>query len=179
MPAPTAPTSLAAVGGTDGTLALSWQLSTGSFDGLQVRFAPTGSSTYTTRTLTASSTTYTLRGLTNATEYTITLATVRNGVYSWSNTVAAAPTAVPAVPTGFTATVVAGSVQLAWTLPSSNGAALTQIEIYRGSSVVETRSPSSTSTTDTPSAGTYRYAVAACNAVGCSPRTPAKTVVVP
>ena len=85
---------------------------------------------------------------------------------------------VPAAPSGLTTTVGSGSVSLSWTPPSSDGgAAIGRYEVFRGSSATVSTSTtpvysgSATAATDRPAAGTYYYAVRACNSVGCGGTT--------
>jgi hypothetical protein len=84
------------------------------------------------------------------------------------------PAIVPGTPSNLTASAAGDSVTLSWTAPTSDGgAAVTRYETFRGTtSTVSTSttpvySGSATTTTDKPAAGTYYYAVRACNSVGC------------
>jgi hypothetical protein len=81
---------------------------------------------------------------------------------------------VPGVPTGLQAAASGPTATVSWSPPSTDGgSAVTSYQAFRGtSSTVSTANPpiytgSATSTTDAPAAGTYWYAVRACNAVGC------------
>ncbi len=89
-------------------------------------------------------------------------------------TTSSPPATAPGAPTGLTGSAAGDSVTLSWAAPASNGgAAISSYEVFRGTSatVPTTSTPvyrgSSTSTTDRPAAGSYYYAVRACNSVGC------------
>lgn len=79
--------------------------------------------------------TYVITGLTNETEYTITVAAMNDdGVGPSSSEMMATPSngdssATPEAPTGLTATTGNGLLTLAWTAPSDGGSAITTYEI--------------------------------------------------
>ena len=91
----------------------------------------------------------------------------------------------PDVPTSFTATASGSTASLAWAAPATDGgAAVTSYRLFRATStpVPTTGTPvwtgAVTSTTDRPPAGSYYYAVRACNSVGCGPTATAGPVTV-
>jgi hypothetical protein len=91
----------------------------------------------------------------------------------------------PAPPTGFTATSSGSTASLTWAAPSSDGgSAVTGYQLFRGTStpVSSSGTPAYSGTdlsaTDRPAAGTYYYAVRACNAVGCGATSTAGPVTV-
>jgi hypothetical protein len=95
------------------------------------------------------------------------------------------PPTAPGTPSGFAAASSAGSVALSWAAPSSDGgAAITRYEVFRGTtatvptSTTPVYSGTATSATDKPAAGTYYYAVRACNSVGCGGTATAGPVTV-
>ncbi len=97
----------------------------------------------------------------------------------------AGTTTVPGAPASLTATVSASAVSLAWAPPSAGGSPTSSYEVFRDtSSSVSLSNPalyagSATSASDRPAAGTYYYAVRACNSVGCGPLTTSGQVTVP
>lgn len=112
------------------------------------------------------------------------LPTIRANV---AGRISGTPTATsPGAPASLSAAVSASTVSLAWTAPTSDGGAtITSYQLFRDtSSPVSTASPAvysgaATSASDSPSAGTYYYAVRACNSVGCGPVTTTGQVTVP
>lgn len=93
------------------------------------------------------------------------------------------PAAAPAAPTALTASSSGGTASLSWTAPGSDGgAAVTAYQLFRSTTTpvpttgTAVYSGAGTSTTDSPAAGTYYYAVRACNAVGCGPTAEAGPV---
>jgi hypothetical protein len=96
------------------------------------------------------------------------------------------PATVPGTPSSLTASAASGdSVTLSWSAPASDGgAAITRYELFRGASTPVSTSTtpvysgSATSATDTPAAGSYYYAVRACNSAGCGDTTTAGPVTV-
>jgi hypothetical protein len=91
----------------------------------------------------------------------------------------------PSAPGSLSATVSGATVSLSWTAPASDGgSAVSSYQLFRGtSSTVSTVGPpvwsgNALNTTDSPPAGTYYYAVRACNAVGCGASTTAGPVTV-
>ena len=97
--APNAPTSLAATAGNE-QLSLSWtapaDAGTSAITGYVVEYTPSGGSAATVNT-NSTSTSYTLTGLTNGTEYTVRVAAISAvGAGTYSATATGTPTAVAA-----------------------------------------------------------------------------------
>ncbi len=145
------------------------------------RKAGSGSYAVVSSSISASATSYTDTGLTNGTEYTYRIrATNAEGDADWSNEPSVTTTAAgaPATITDLTATKDATNgareVDLAWTAPASDGAAILRYELERkagsGSYVTasSTISASATSYTDTglTPGTTYTYQIRAVNSVG-------------
>jgi hypothetical protein len=118
--------------------------------------------------------TFTVRRLTNGTEYRLRIAAENAaGQGPWSTIVAATPVGNPAAPVGVRATAAgSGRVRLMWIAPAANGAAIRDYVIQRatGKRWTTVRDGVSTSTSSTISGlinGTsYRFRVAASNALG-------------
>ena len=90
-------------------------------------------SEWTTETLTGTGTSTTLTGLTNGTAYQVRVAAVnRGGDSSWSASATATPARAPSQPAAPTVTVWNKSLNISWTAPSANGAAISDYDVqYR------------------------------------------------
>lgn len=91
----------------------------------------------------------------------------------------------PTAPASLTASAAGGTASLDWTAPTSDGgSALTGYQLFRSTAapVPTTSSPvwsgTATSAQDGPPAGSWYYAVRACNALGCGATTTAGPVTV-
>jgi subtilisin family serine protease len=133
---------------------------------------------------------HTVSGLVNGTTYTFRVVAenfVGEGPPSPSSA-AVTPRAVPAAPSGVTATAGNKQVALAWRAPSSNGgAAITgyRIEMSKGTAPFTTIVANTASTslrrtvTGLTNGASYRFRVRAINAVGASAPSAATAKVVP
>ncbi len=90
-------------------------------------------SNWTVKTLTTTGTTTSLSSLTNGTAYQVRVAaTNRGGDGAWSTTATATPARVPDKPAAPTVGVWNKSLNVSWTAPASNGAAITGYDVqYR------------------------------------------------
>ena len=123
--APSAPTSLSALGGVERAM-LSWTAPTltgGSpITDYVVEFALVGSSTWSTfADGTSVETTSTVTGLTNGRTYQFRVRAVSAGGTGEASLTASAPVGVPGMPTGLSATPLASAVRLSWSAPTQNG----------------------------------------------------------
>ncbi|MGC5012393.1 carbohydrate binding domain-containing protein [Streptosporangium sp. DT93] len=156
---PAAPTGLTGTGNAT-TASLSWTASSGA----------TGYAVYRggTRVGTATGTTFSENPGTGTHAYQVS-ATNAAGESARSATVSVTvgtgQPPLPPVPSGLTATVSGATVSLRWN--ASSGA--TGYALYRGGTRIGT--PTGTSSSDTPGAGTHAYRVAAVNAAGESARS--------
>lgn len=178
---PSAPSGLAvSASGVPESLDASWSLPTGSFTSLSLRFRPVGTATYTTRVLSTTSTTYTLRSLTSGTEYEVQIGAGNAAGMAWSTTATATPSARPGAPTSFAVSLADADPSLSFTAPDANGSAIVSYRVYRDGSLVATITAPATTYLDTSAPpGARTYVLRACNAVGCSVPTAAITITVP
>lgn len=167
------PTGLTATPSGTGSLAVSWTAptSTGgsSITGYSVEYTPSGGSA---TTVTVSSTSTTLTGLTGGVVYTVRVAAVNSTGTGLFASTTATPLNAPGTPTGVTATAGSSSIAVSWTAPSNNGgSAITSYSVQytpSGGSTTTVTGITGTSTTLTgltPSV-VYSVAVAAVNVVG-------------
>lgn len=185
---PSAPTGLAASPGS-GTLTLSWTAPTSTggtaLTGYSFEVTPSGGSTVI-HTTTATTTSYTLTGLTIGTSYTVGVAATNSvGTGAYSATTTGTPTGtvtVPNAPTNVVATPGNTTIALTWTAPSSNGGgAITGYSFVvtpsGGSATTKTASTAATSHTITTLVnGTlYSITVAATNSAGTGTASSAVT----
>ena len=193
--APTAPGAPTGVAGTagDASAALHWTAPAddGNSATTGYRITPFVGTTAQTPVDTGStSTSRTITGLTNGTAYTFKVAatnSVGTGAQSAaSDPVTPAAPAVPGAPGRPTGGAGDKSVALAWTAPASDGgSAITGYRItpFAGAAAQTPIDTGSTSTTRTISGLTdgtaYTFTVAATNAVGTGPASPASAAVTP
>ena len=166
---PGAPTSLSATPG-DGQVILSW---TAPADGggtiTSYEYQQDGGAWTATGD---TSTSYTVTGLTNGTEYTFKVRAVNAiGAGAASSADTATPTAaatVPGAPTSLSATPGDGQVVLIWTAPADGGGAITRYEYQQDDGAWTTTGGTTTSYTVTGlTNGTeYSFKVRAVNAIG-------------
>ena len=132
-----------------------------------------GTTWLTVRDGVSTSTTSTVRGLTNGKQYRFRIA-ARNAVgrSGWSTVVTATPRWKPAAPSAVRAAPGTGRVRLTWTAPASNGSPITDYVIQRSAgrrwtTVRDAVSPARSRLVSRLTDGThYRFRVAAKNAVG-------------
>ena len=132
---PAAPTSLSATAG-NAQVTLNWTKPSGDITGYKVLYSKTStrdSATWDVITgAGATTTTHTVTGLDNGSEYSFKVRAVNSGgdgtATDWVTATPVAPT--PAAPTGFSARAGAGQVSLSWTDPSD--ASITRYELRYG-----------------------------------------------
>ena len=129
---PGAPTSLAGTIGST-SVALSWTAPAdnggSAITNYTVEYTPSGGSA---ATVTATSSPYTLTGLTNGTTYSIRVAAnnaIGRGAYT--SAISRVPATTPGTPTGLAATGgnASGRLDLSWTAPSTGGSAITSYTV--------------------------------------------------
>jgi xyloglucan-specific exo-beta-1,4-glucanase len=165
---PAAPTGLTATPGST-QVALGWTASSGATS-YNVKRSTVSGSGYAQVTNVAT-TSYTNTGLTNGTTYYFVVTALNAGGESANSAQASAtPNAVPAVPTGLTATAGNTQVALSWTASSGATAYDVKRSTVSGSGYATITSPTGTSYTNTglTNGTTYYYVVAAKNAAGSS-----------
>ena len=120
-------------------------------------------------------TSFTVNGLTNGQPYFFNVTAVNTvGQSAGSNEANATPASVPNPPTSFTATVGTGQVALSWASGGTGGSAITNYQVWRGTSSgslsLLTTIGTNTTYTDLAVTGgtTYFYHMRAVNAVGTS-----------
>ena len=186
--APSAPTKLTAAGG-NAQVALTWSAPTSDggspITGYDVYEGTTSGGESTTPVnsapLSASATSYTVRGLSDGTTYYFTVKAINAaGPSSASNEVSATPATTPGAPGELSVTPGNGQVRLTWAAPSSDGGStITGYDVYEGATPGgESLTPinatplAATATSYTVSGlhdGTpYFFTVKAINAVGAS-----------
>ncbi len=149
-----------------------------------------GTTAQTASEVGASTTSTTIKGLTNGTSYTftVTAANANGAGPASSKSSAVTPATTPSAPTGVTATAGGSSAALTWTAPSSNGGSpITSYTItpYVGATAQTattiTGTPPATGTTITGlTAGTsYTFTVTATNSAGTGPASEHSSAVTP
>ncbi len=127
---------------SDQSLGVSWSApsSDGGADitGYKVRHCENSTgcdaaSEWTTKTLTGTGRTATISSLTNGTTYQVQVAaTNRSGDSDWSSSASEYPSTVPSAPAAPTVTYKHQKLDLSWTAPATNGAAITDYDVqYR------------------------------------------------
>jgi fibronectin type 3 domain-containing protein len=170
--APSAPTNLTATPG-NATVILSWTASSGATTYNAYRGTTAGGENSTAIATSISTTTYTDTTVINGTTYYYKVAAVNAGGTSpYSNEASATPAAVPAAPTGLSAS--AGNTQDTLTWTAASGA--TSYNVYNGtSSGGEGSTPVGTSSTTTytdtglTNGTKYYYIVKGVNSSGTGP----------
>lgn len=167
--------------GTSGVLQVSWTSPVVAPEATLLRVKLASSVSWLSPRLVASaSSSYTLTGLTNGVAYDVQVGARNASGTSWSASASATPATPPSSPVSFTASLVDAAPSLLWSAPvSDGGSSLTAIRVYRNRALLATVAASATSYVDAAAPnGTYVYAVAACNALGCSPVSAARVVSV-
>jgi predicted RNA-binding protein with TRAM domain len=159
-------------GGSGGSSITSYKYSTDGGTTFRTRAAGTTASPIVISTLSSDGTT----ALVNGTSYSVQIKAVNaNGDGTASSTTAATPLAdVPGTPTTVSGTKGNESLTVAWPVPASNGSAITDYEIYIGTSASGSFSLIADAVSATPGATvsgltngtTYYIKVAAVNSVG-------------
>ena len=181
---PDAPTNLTATAG-DQQVDLSWTApaSDGGTMITDYEYEQNGSGTWTSTGVTTTS--YTVRNLTNGQSYTFKVRAVNSVGESTASAASSSvtPATVPGAPTGLSATAGNQQVALSWTAPTSNGGAtITDYEYSQNGSATWT-STGGTATSYTVQSLTngqsYSFRVRAVNRVGESTASAASSSVTP
>ncbi|HJT30669.1 MAG TPA: fibronectin type III domain-containing protein, partial [Pirellulales bacterium] len=170
---PTAPTGLAATGGS-GQISLSWTAATGASTYDVYRGTTSGGEAATPIATGVTGTSYVDKGLPAGTTYYYKITAVNSAGESAKSAEVSATT-ISAVPTGLTATGGGGQISLSWT--AATGAST--YNVYRGTtSGGEAATPIATGVTGTsyvdkglPAGTTYYYEVTALNSAGESAKS--------
>jgi endoglucanase len=167
MAPPAGPTGVTATGG-DGNVALSWNAVSGAT--YTVKRATASGGPYTTLVSSYAGLTYADFSVANGTTYYYVVTAVSGAIESSASTqVSAVPAALPAVPTGLTATGTNAAVSLNWT--ASSGATSYNVKRSTTSGTGYATVATGVATTSHSDAGlsastTYYYVVSAVNAAG-------------
>ncbi len=128
--APAAPVNLSATVG-NGQVTLSWD-DPGNDTITKYQYSTNGGTNFTDIAGSNDTTSsYTVTGLTNGTQYTLAVRAVNDGGDGTASTVTAMPETVPDAPTSLTATGADTSVTLAWTASVSDGGSAITMHQYR------------------------------------------------
>lgn len=124
---PTAPRTVTATAG-DATIAVAWAAPAGGGapSGYRVEWGTGGAYTLGSADLASAARSYQITGLTNGTTYNVRVRasnTAGNSAWATATATPAAATQAPGTPTGLAATPGNGQVTLAWTAPTTGGAA--------------------------------------------------------
>jgi len=179
---PAAPSSVAvSPSGVPGVLEVTWQNPVSTPDAVLLRVKiSTSSSWMPLRRISASAESYTITGLQNGLSYDVQVGASNVSGTTWSTSASASPASPPSPPDSFEASFANSTPTLSWVAPSSNGGSpVTSIRVYRNKLLLATLAPSALSYLDSGAPnGSYSYSVAACNAIGCSPSSPSRSVTV-
>lgn len=133
---------------------------------------------------TPNSTSYTVQNITGGRTYNFTIRSRNNlGSSSAADFASVTPVGAPAAPTSVIAEADGTSIEVRWSAPSSNGAAITGYKIYLVNSATNTDVGQFTSSDTTTGAvpnvlpGSYRVQVVATNSEGDGPRSAASSIV--
>ncbi len=174
---PGAPRSLSATSG-DGQVALSWNAPTSNGNSAitdyGVQFSSDGGTSWSTfDDGVSTSTSTTVTGLSNGTEYTFRVsATNEIGTGNPSSTAVATPATTPGKPTGLSTTSGDGQVELSWTAPADNGG-----KTITGYTVEKNCADSGWSPATTTSGATSATVTSLTNGVSCDFRVSATNSV--
>ena len=123
-------------------------------------------------------TSHTVSSLTNGTSYSFKVRAVNSVGAGTAATASATPAAVPGTPGSFTATPGDGQVELSWTAPANNGAAIAKYQVQQDSgSWNDVGTTTSHTVSSLTNGNTYSFKVRAVNSVGAG--TPATASATP
>jgi predicted phage tail protein len=155
----------------------------------RVQYSSTNGMTWTTfADAVSATTTATVTGLTNGVSYVFRVATLNaaGAGAATAKSAAITPRTVAGVPTGLTATAVAGKVNLAWKAPAATGGAMISDYVVQYSSTSGTTWTTFTDATSASTSATvtglskglsYVFRVATMNAAGRGAFSPKSTAV--
>jgi len=185
---------LGTVSAGNGQITFNWGAVTHGGDTYRVYWGtdPTWASAYSF-TSSGGSTSYTATGLTNGTTYYVRVAGWNNnlspqvGTTAWSVNGSAVPSTTPGAPTSVSGTKGNGSLTVAWVAPNANGSAITDYEVYIGTSASGSFTLVADAVSTIPGATvsgltngtTYYIKVAAVNSLGAGTMSAVSAAITP
>ena len=185
---------LGTVSAGNGQITFNWSAVTHGGDTYRVYWGtdPTWASAYSF-TSSGGSTSYTATGLTNGTTYYFRVAGWNNnlspqvGTTAWSVNGSAVPSTTPGAPTSVSGTKGNGSLTVAWVAPNANGSAITDYEVYIGTSASGSFTLVADAVSTIPGATvsgltngtTYYIKVAAVNSLGAGTMSAVSAAITP
>ena len=167
----------------NGTVTISWSLGdNGGATVTKYQVQRCAGSTCSLVTTADASTFYTFTGLVNGTDYVFTVKAYNAKGYGLASdySIVGTPRTVPAAPTSVSAIAYAGSAKVTWSVPSSNGSAITSYTVTADPGGASCTAITTSCIVSGLSNGTsYTFTVTAANVAGAGPASGASTAVTP